>query len=32
MDATYVAINLAFVPDNKRMTFNMNTKGGKGIF
>lgn len=28
MDATYLAVNLAFVPDQKRKTFSMDTSNG----
>ena len=31
-DATYLAINLAFLSDAKRKTFNMDTSNGKTIF
>lgn len=32
MDATFLAVNLAFVPDSKRDTFNMDTSNGQPIF
>ena len=32
MDATYLAINLAYVPDEKRANFTMDTSGGKSCF
>jgi len=32
MDATFLAVNLAFVPDAKRETFNMDTSNGQPIF
>lgn len=32
MDATYLAINLAYLPDTKRATFNMDTYGQKPLF
>ena len=31
-DITYLAVNLAYVPENKRRTFNMDTSEGKPIF
>ena len=31
-DITYLAVNLAFIPDNKRGTFNMDTSGGNPVF
>ena len=31
-DATYLAINLAFIPESKRVTFNMDTSNGKTLF
>ena len=32
MDVTYLAINLAYLPDAKQKTFNMDTSNGKAIF
>ena len=32
MDATYLAVNLAFLPDEKRVKFNMDTSGNKSLF
>lgn len=32
MDATYLAINLAFIPDNKRSTFSLDTSEQKPLF
>jgi len=32
MDVTYLAINLAFLPDAKKKTFNLDTSDGKAIF
>lgn len=32
MDATYLAVNLAYIPDNKRSTFNLDTSEQKPLF
>lgn len=32
MDATYLAVNLAFIPDYKRSSFNMDTSEDKPLF
>jgi len=32
MDATYLAINLPFIPDEKRDKFNMDTTDDKGLW
>lgn len=32
MDATYLALNLAFIPESKRSTFSMDTSNGKTLF
>ena len=31
MDATYIAVNLAFLPKKKQITFNMDTSDGKSL-
>lgn len=31
-DATYLAVNLAFIPESKRASFNMDTSDGKSLF
>lgn len=32
MDATYLAINLAYIPESKRATFSMDTSNGRTLF
>lgn len=32
MDATYLAINLAFLPKTQQQSFNMDTSNGKTLF
>ena len=32
MDATYLAVNIAFLPDDKRFKFNMDTSEQKSLF
>ena len=32
MDATYLAINLAFLPKEKMLKFNMDTSGENNLF
>lgn len=31
-DATYLVVNLPFIPENKRRTLNLDTSGGKSLF